>query len=545
MAKALLLITLLPCLGIVKASTGAQAPVGSGTATKTTTVNLRDHGVNAGAFRAAVAVLARHGGGILDIPAGSYDLDSRDLREPIMLPANVEVRGNGARISVRGTDITAAVFAARDASNILIRDLTVVGNGRALANSASGAFFQYTLSETARASASKIRLSDIRLDNFAAERWISFINANSAGNAISDVVAERISILSRPGNSIAPQRISVWAHALVVMGYKGPIAGVRITDFTADAAYIKSGIGIFERVSNVRMERVAIRSAGRQGAIDNAGAYAIALYGGTGRVTDVVIRDARIDTPRSAGIYAADVQGLRIADVVVTGQSDARIETLPKAAIALNGSRRVTVEGARFSGNAIDIAIVAPPNENGPTDVKLARMESRSARLASILINPGVGGGATGDISIVDSNIVAQGRGMQILNGNQPGRSIGALSIVNTTIASVTTHALDLTPFGPVTMHKYLLRQVRLQAANAALLAPGLRGDLTLDDVSIRGEGPEASGILLAPDIRIAAWNNVRLQGISRARAVSIGERRISFNADPAKSAAVATLSAR
>jgi hypothetical protein len=514
-ARLLLLCPLWGWLGAVPSSTEAALNQAGNAAV---TVSVSDYGRDVAAFRDAAAELARRGGGVLLIPGGAYVFDSRDLNRPIMLPGNVEVRGNGAKITLVGDAVSASVFAAHDASNILIKDLDVTGNSHALANSASGAFFQYTLTEAARASSSGIRLSGIRLDNFAAERWVSFINENAAGHAIRDVQIAKVEIVSRRGNSIAPSNIAVWAHGIVLMGYKGPITGVRITDFKADAAFIKSGIGILKRVSDVRIERAAIRSAGRDGAVDDAGGYAIALYGGPGEVSDVSIVDAVLVNPRSAGIYAAGAEKISITDALISGQSDVRLETLPKGALVFNGGRNLKIIGGRLSGNSVDVAIVARAMDHGPMGVVIDGLQTAGARIASIILNPGIGDGPVGDVAIRHSQLNGAGRALQVLNGISPSRVIAPLSIENSTLTSSTTNGIELSPYREVRVSGYVFRDLRISAKGIAVAAPSLIGDIAVSEMDVTGLGPDSVGFLLDPRLRSAMWSGVRIKQVDRSR---------------------------
>lgn len=503
-------------LGVVPSSVGASINQIGDVAV---VVRVTDYGRDVRAFRAAADELARRGGGVLFIPKGAYGFDSRDLSQPISLPGNVEVQGNGAKITILGEAISASVFAAHDASNIVVRDLDVTGNNRALANSASGAFFQYTLTEAARASSSGIRLSNIRLDNFAAERWVSFINANPAGHAITDVEIGKVEIVSRPGNSIAPSKIAIWSHGLVLMGYKGPIKGVRITDFKADAAFVKSGIGILRRVSDVRIERATIRSAGREGAVDDAGGYAIALYGGPGEVSDVSVVDASIADPRSAGIYAVGVENVSVTRAVISGQSDVRMETLPKGALVFNGGRDIRINGGRLSGNSVDLGIVARVTDSNPMGVVIDGLDTAGARIASVVLNPGNGNGPVGGVEILHSRLNASGRALQVLNGILPGHVIAPLSIENSTLTSSTTNAIELSPYQQeVRISGYMFRNLRVGAKGIAIAAPKLIGDLAISGMDVTGLGADSVGFLLGSKFRPAKWSAVRIRQIARSR---------------------------
>jgi hypothetical protein len=441
-----------------------------------------------GRLKEAVATLAAKGGGTLIIPRGSYALESSELALPIMLPSGVAVEGTGATLTIVGNAVIGSVFRAENGSDITIRNLRVIGNNRAIADSASGAFFNYLHDERGRG-AHNITVENLSLRNFKSERWISILNTNRRNLPIRGVRIANISVTSRPGNNLGGSDIAIGANALAVYGVDAPIVDVDVAGFSADARYIKTAILIFHKVSKVRITSPKIADAGQSGTANDKGSYAINIYGNAGEMSDVVIDNPVITAPRSAGIYLRGVENVTINRPSISGQTDTEAGTLPKGAIVGNGASRVTVNGGVLNGNAFDIMVVAPASSSLEFEANAVAM--LGATRAAVVLNPGAGTGSPGSVRLIQCKVHSIGRGIQVLN--RPERSIRNLVIEGGEWISSGSSAFELNPLDGGKLDGYVIKDLRAAAVNRVvdLASPAgtATGDVTLSGLELFDAG--------------------------------------------------------
>lgn len=299
-------------------------------------------GTTVARLKAAAADLAAQGGGVLLIPGGAYELDSAELAQPVTLSDNVIVEGCGSRLTITGTSQTSSVFAALDRNNVTIRNLSCTGNSVATGYN-NGAFFNYFLTPTATANTSGVLVEDVTLDNFKAPYWICVENQNTSRTIIG-VTIRRISAYSKAGNAISPTEV-VWnASVIAILGNQtGIVERVHVGELYVDASHIKSGVILYHGVRNALLDNLNIFHAGFSGAFANdAGAYAVQIYDTYGAGSGIVVQNVRLSA-RSCGIYVAGQHAVTISGFVVEGQFDTLDGTLPKGAIAINGTVDCTV----------------------------------------------------------------------------------------------------------------------------------------------------------------------------------------------------------
>ncbi|MDT8759720.1 hypothetical protein MZO42_13530 [Sphingomonas psychrotolerans] len=370
-----MLIPLLAALPVAVGSKGLYALVAKprrGTA-ETRSVQLAAFGGgptvadNSGAMRAALAALTARGGGVLEIGAGTHRFASSALRNAgVALPSGVTVRGAGrtaTRLQVTGTT-SCNLFVAPDRNRIAIEDLAIIGNNVASdgTSDGSGAAIRWILTPAATGDMTDFAVRRVHLENFRGPYWLDVQNVGDGKRRFEmrAIALEDISFTSRAGNAINPGDVRFNSAAVCVNGSGGPVRDVAVSGLAGDARHIKTGLILYQQIIGARLERLRIANAGREGASDDAGAYAIQIYDSLYRMRSIALSDPVVTDPRSVGIYVAGATDVAIVNAVVSGQTDRRADTLPKGAIVFNGTRRWHLDGAELRGNWRDLDIVTP-----------------------------------------------------------------------------------------------------------------------------------------------------------------------------------------
>lgn len=332
------------------------------------------------AFRLALGAV-NLSGGTLRLPSGRILLDSAELGGVgLQIGPNVHLEGStttSTTIAIIG-DTLCRLFRMKNASGAKISNLSLIGNNRSIGETVGAAIdcrFTETFAENA------LTLKQLSLDNFAAPGWIHIIadeSSHVANLSISDV-----KVTSRAGNSRAPDDISENSAAIRVDAFAGKISSLVMRNVTVDATYIKSGIALYGAISGASLLNCSIDYAGAKGAEDDSGAYAIQVYSAGRDMRDIVIANALIRNPRSCGIYCTLADNVLISDAVISGQSDLKDDTLPKAAIALNGTRNVSIIGGDLKNNAVAIAFTPPRSSSQPLSLDLKNVSVSAASKAA------------------------------------------------------------------------------------------------------------------------------------------------------------------
>ena len=393
-------------------------------------VNLADFGGssaasdNASALRGALSALAAEGGGTLAIEAGTFNLASESLGDGIDIPGNVRIRGSGAettRLVVTGT-AEAPVFRALDVSDVWIEDMALEGNSCATGDNAPA--LHCVLTSGACADMRNLGMRRMVLENFRSEFWVLVENLgakNASGNGgtyrICDLEFSSIRVIGHPGNSQDPARSASHAHALGIRGLSGQVVGVIIQDVEADCRHIKGAVSLFHKVVGIILENVVVRDAGMAGATDDGGGNAIEIHDPHYELKDVTIMHPRLTDPRSCGIYVGGASDVTVFDPVITGQSDAAADALPKAAIVGNGTYRLHILEGSLSGNWRDVSIVAPGTGDGNMGHVIDGLETDGAAI-SILLARSPDMAVTRNVQIVNCAIRAapSGKGLAVVN---------------------------------------------------------------------------------------------------------------------------------
>jgi hypothetical protein len=462
-------------------------PIGDSTPSQI--VSLLDYsGTTVAQFNSAMTYLSSIGGGILSVPPGAYNLASAELATPILIYSNTTIEGSGSRFTVTGGGIIGSVFRSVDTSNITIRNMIVTGNSQAVADASSGAFLNF-VHDASGTGSSNILVENVSLLNFAAERWISVVNTNVTGKTIQGVRLRNISAVSATGNNLGGASIGIGANAIMIYGVTAPILDVEITNLYVEATYIKCGVNIFHQVNGVTINSPHILNAGLTGTSDDKGAYAINCYGNVGELTDITVNNPLISAPRSCGVYVRGAKRVAINNPYISGQTDQIIATLPKGAIAMDGSADVTVKGGVLSGNYLDFQAAADTTTNNFNNT-LRGVKMIGASGYAVYLNPATGAGSPDGVNIIDCQIDSNLQGIYISNNQAAsGRSFKNVTIQGGKIIARAGSAIALNPNGSAVCTTYRINNVYIAATNHGINADNATGDLTINDVIIEDAG--------------------------------------------------------
>lgn len=473
-------------------------------------------GTVVGRLKAAASAIGRNGGGVLTIPAGTYILNSVELTAPISLPSNVVVEGHGATLKISGKSVIGSVFRSENTSNITLKNLEVIGNNQSVADSSSGAFFNYV--QTSSGSGSEnIVVENVRLRNFKAERWVSILNNHNLLE-IRRVRVRNLSGVSQPGNNLGTANIGISSTLLMVYGVKASITDVEIDHLFAEAEYIKSGVSIFHKVKNVRINSPSIVNAGQKGTANDMGAYAINLYSDAGELSGIIINDAVLTSPKSAGIYIRGASNVTINNPRISGQTDAMSGNLPKGAIVGNGSSNINVNGGKLTDNIYDLSFVADARST-EFNLSVTGLQTRGASMSSVLLHPSTGLGAPDGVRFINCDIAATGRALQI--ANTASRNFQNVLFSGGTWVSTRSTAFELHVADNFTLKNYRIGNMKIGASSIGIAAdsPAARskGDLTIANVDIYDSGKNAMNYgILARNFPSLHINNVTVRDMGK-----------------------------
>jgi hypothetical protein len=363
---------------------------------------------NTAALRALVSYIAYAGGGMLLLNEGTYNFASATLGGTgIELPANITIQGKGIGVTkCVNTGVTECyTFLSQGGkSNQLIRDLTWRGNSVAN-NSGPGGFYMATVKTAeATASASNCVIRDVRLENFKGDIWVDFIGTH-ATHTIHDCGVDGLEIRSETGNARGPSGLSVISYAVRLYASGGAVNDCFVKRLTGDFSFLKGAVALYGRVSRTYIGHPVLAAAFQGYSNADSGGYAILMYdlSTTDVVTDTSIVAPIITDPYTCGIYMAGTRETQIVAPQISGQEDTSDNTLPKAAIALNGCNNVTIHGPILHGNFCNIAISGPSDAAYDSDMNIAVIggSGRGATGTGVKIKPSVHYALSGGIRFI------------------------------------------------------------------------------------------------------------------------------------------------
>lgn len=333
------------------------------------------------AFTRALAALSARGGGVLMLPRGTIQVASAAIGTAgLQIPSSTVIQGQGSpssRIEVTGTTIC-NLFTATDRSGITLRGFTAVGNQQGVGTYNTGAFVDFVLSAGAVADSSDFFIEDVHAEKFKAP-WITAIRSANTTYKIRRVRVDGFTYKSYSGDSLGEDNVAINNAALVIKGPDDGTGGVdqidiRNIDIRAD--YIKTGVILYHAITNARLSNIRAVQAGKAGNfIDDRGCYALQVYDYNGTGSNVTIDGFEL-SGRSCGIYATNLEDLRIYNGRLSGHTDTVDATLPKGALVLNGNRRFHVRNVRFMTNVRDVSIVGPSGGTARVDGVLENLST-------------------------------------------------------------------------------------------------------------------------------------------------------------------------
>lgn len=471
------------------------------------TVTVDERGASLTGLRAAFREV-RASGGTVRLAARTIRISIAELIAdgPLALPGSTRLEGEGASITLVGAAVSPPLFAARNMSSIVLRNLAAAGNGRAIADTRSGTFALFEMNAAATSGMEDIVIENVALSRFAGERWVQFLQRAPeramTGLRIDDLRAEA-------GASIAPAAIGVSAAALWIHGAGGEIRDVSVRRLTIRGAGIKQGCALFHKVRDATVSAALIADVGARGAVDDAGAYAIMAYANPGEMSGITITAPVIRRPRSVGIYLRGARQVRVLDAAIDGQTDRVATDLPKGAIALNGCSGVVISGGRLTGNVVDLS-VADGGVNA-LDLHVDGLRTSGSRTSALFaISPGRG--AVTGVRFTGCDLSAGDRVLQVLNEQVRGRHYNDVELRGGSFRSATAgNVIELTQI-PTAATGYRIEDVTIAAGHVAVMATGLQGTLVLRQVTIEGLAKMEYGIV-ADDCPRLDWAGLTFRG--------------------------------
>ncbi|MCW6531205.1 hypothetical protein NED98_13210 [Sphingomonas sp. MMSM20] len=470
------------------------------------TISVTGRGASVGGLRAAMREVAGYGGGTVRLQTGPIAVDTNDLiaNGSIKLPGNVVLEGEGALFTYAGNRIAPPLFTAQDVSRVTLRNLVAAGNGQAIADTRSGSFALFSLSGGAKADMEDIRLENLRLSGFGAERWLQFLQRNASGKRMLGLRV--IDFDASAGRALAPEAIGIAASPLWIYGAEGEICDVAVRGLSVQASGLKQGVVLFHKVRQALIDSALVVDAGKTGARDDAGAYAVMIYADPGEMSDITIISTNIQRPRSAGIYLRGAQRVHVVGASITGQRDAVTTNLPKGAIVLNGCSGVTIEGARLSGNRFDLSVA----DGGVNALNLEVRDMRtSGSDTSVILAVSPGKGTIGHARFINCQLAARDRVLRVMNEQVPGRYYNDVQIVGGVLYSDTAaNVIEFNQQTPTGASGYRIEGTTIRANNVAIMTAGLQGLLTIRRIAIEGLGRLSCGIV-ADDCAALDWDGI------------------------------------
>jgi len=338
---------------------------------KITQCGAREDGTfnDAPALAATLAAAERPGATIV-LPCGAITLPSASLESaaPFRVPPHTIIRGERrscAIVTVTGTSEVNRLFVAENPSQVWFESFTLRGNSIATHSGDRGAIF-FSGTPAARGPMKDFGLRDMALENFRQDYWVSVENASPYD--MQGVVIDGALIRTFPNNDRDDRNIAVPSDIFAFRGQeggaKGVVDGISVTGADADGEFVKAFAVFWAGTRNGHVERNTLRNFGARVASD-AGGYALltydSSYGKSLPPTAMWIVENMIVSPRSCGWYGAGTLDVHIDRNTISGQSDGADATLPKGAIAFNGSTG-EASGNTLSDNVDGIEVALPPS---------------------------------------------------------------------------------------------------------------------------------------------------------------------------------------
>ena len=304
-----------------------------------------------------------------------------------------------------------------DVSNISFYKVGFIGNGLGSGGGLAGAIRFQTSTGPVR----NLSVTHCRFENFIQNYWVYFNNVLSSFE-MNNITASNNVFVSMPGNDIDPSFSGVPATCIGFQGSYADKAG-KIKNFEANGnrmscLYMKRGVDVWSNCHGGEIAHNNIENCGQHaGGEDDASNYAILLY--TNRFlfgapdydydpSAIECHNNNIVNPRDCGFYCQGLVESSIHDNTISGQTSTADASIPKGAIATNGTHSVDLYSNTMKDNAFDLSL-ACVNFKVDRDIILKSWgnDCLSKAGTAIKITPnGSGGSGFKSTALLTENIV-------------------------------------------------------------------------------------------------------------------------------------------
>lgn len=320
-------------------------------------VNVLDYGAvgdgttnNYSAFVGALAAAATLQSTVY-VPPGVYNISSASLgANGLVIGNNVSLIGqpNESKIVVTGTT-PCNLFRSSNASNIGLFGLVLRGNNQA-DSSGNGLCFYAQQTIAATQNCENIVVDNCRVENFKGDYWLRFESLNTT-YPMQHVWVQNCTFNSEAGNARSPTIIGVPSYCVQ---FYGPESGsvclqnIVVSNNIANCRHIKGFVVLWHGVKLAQISGNIVNDTGVDAVFPNdVGTYAFLIYklvAGGVAPNNISLSDNIVNNVKSAGVYIVDGTDIRISNLSCNNQTDTADGTLPKGAVAINGSDRIYVD---------------------------------------------------------------------------------------------------------------------------------------------------------------------------------------------------------
>lgn len=406
----------------------------------------------------------------LYFPAGDYGVTAS-----LAMPATGSLLGDGrdvTRIKVLGVGQVDGLFSYTNASHVMIRDISLIGNN--VATSFAAGAFSFTVTPAATSELRNIMFDNVHAENFKHSSWLGFFNLDALNIAgTRGIYLRNIDITSVAGNCIDYANLGQISAGIMVKGNPHTLLGywrdVTFENYFCDGTGIKQGSIVYSNVQNITyINYRAIQCGAQLGTGDKAG-YGLLCYSDQYLFhTDdpdfypknIKIFGVTIEFAKQIGVYLANVDGYQINGARISGVLDSNVVSLQKGAIALNacigeglidnidcidnwmgvsvlpgltGHLTISPNIKSVAGGAIGMEVIAGSAACAPVTINrpIIKVSGGNIALGLRLISQNTVGRTFSDVTINDPEISAD---LEVLRGYDSGGLTGVVATGKITI---------------------------------------------------------------------------------------------------------------
>jgi len=309
-------------------------------------------------------------GQTLFIPAGHYILNTDNNSSEFIAnnysylafssSSNISIVGESVEstiIELTGTDYPCPIY-FRNCDNILVRDLTIIGNNQAPNSTSQAGNALWAYYGTPSSNPGNVRFENLYLKEFKGSNWLSVYNGSSSD--IYDVLIDKV--VCEGGSDRDPTNIGASADQITVYtNSTGWIYDVLISNCICHADDVKKGIAFKDNVAKAVINSCQVYNAGANNPNLNTGRYGIMSYN-NGK--DIVISNCIVDGGEDTNLYLLDVDHYVVSNCILSNHKNGVASNLEKGALASVSSQGV-VTGCVFRDNTINVTLA--PAQKGYT----------------------------------------------------------------------------------------------------------------------------------------------------------------------------------